>query len=185
MNFFSFLVATGLCFAQAPPIAAPTATSTQPVPNTYVSTGLVSNYSSPYSIAPYMAAGTLVTSGTATFPTYAGIRYEFYRDATGKPAYAGLASVKMVFYHKETSSFLGRVSLFADVSAGGAGSISSISSALQGGGGLALQLGHYDVNATPKWELIVEPEARRVPALANGTNAALLIGLSYTFNRPN
>lgn len=162
----------------------PTAVSSQPVPNTYISTGGVSNYSAPYSIAPYMAAGVLVTPAASTFPTYAGIRYEFYRDATGKPAYAGLASVKMIFYHKNTSSFLGRVSLFADVSAGGAGSITSISSALQGGGGIALQLGHFSLNNTPHWELIIEPEARRVPALANGTNAALLIGTSYTFNRP-
>jgi hypothetical protein len=150
----------------------------QPVPDTFVSTGVVTNYQIPYHPAPYMAAGTLVNSSESQFPTYAGMRYELYVDATGKPAYAGMATVKVVMFHKN------RFFCFADASVGGAGSVSSISSALQAGGGCGLQIGKYSATNTPHWEAFVEPQARRVPALANGTNPALLVGVSYTFNRP-
>ncbi len=154
------------------------ASAQQPIPDTVISTGAVSNYSAPYHPAPYVAAGTLITSSTAGLPTYSGIRYELYLDATGKPAYAGMAWIKPVLWHK------GRYALFADASLGGAGSVTSISSAFTGGGGIAVQLGKYSATNTPHWELVIEPEARRIPALANGTNAALLVGMAYTFNRP-
>lgn len=159
-------------------LAAGTARAQQPVPDTFVSTGVVTNYQIPYHPAPYMAAGTLLNSSASGFPTYAGMRYELYRDDTGKPAYAGMATVKVIIYHKN------RYFCFADASLGGAGSVTSISSAIQAGGGCGLQLGKYSASEPPRWEVFAEPEARRVPALSNGTNPALLIGASYTFNRP-
>ena len=71
---------------------------TQPVPDTYISTGVISNFSTPYNPAPYGSVATLVTSNTSSLPTYAGMRYELYRDATGKPAYAGIATVKTIIF---------------------------------------------------------------------------------------
>lgn len=150
----------------------------QPVPNTYVSTGIVTNYQVPYHPAPYASYGTLLNSASSTLPTFAGFRYELYMDATGKPAYAGLATLKVIVYHKN------RWFCFADAGIGGAGSVSSISTALQAGGGCGAQIGKYSASNTPHWEVFVEPEAQRVPALANGTNPAFLAGVSYSFNRP-
>jgi len=149
----------------------------QPVPDTFISTGAISNYSSPYHVAPYAAAGTLINGTSSALPTYAGMRYELYMDASGKPAYAGLASVKVIAYRKN------RYFCFGEVGLGGAGSVSGISSAVDFGGGCGLQVG-YRANGTPHWEVFVEPKARRIPALANGTSPALLVGVAYTFNRP-
>ena len=151
---------------------------TQPVPDTYFSTGIISNFSTPYNPAPYGAAGTLVTGNTATLPTYVGMRYELYRDAKGQPAYAGLATAKVIVFRQ--NRFFG----FADGAIGGAGSTADISSVLQIGGGIGIELGKYSATNTPHWELILEPQARRIPALANGTQPAFLVGITYSFNKP-
>lgn len=151
---------------------------TQPLPDTYFSTGMITNFSTPYHPAPYGAVGTLVTSSTATLPTYVGMRYELYRDAKGQPAYAGLATAKVIVFRQ------GRFFGFADGAIGGAGSTADISSVLQIGGGVGIQLGKYSATNTPHWELVVEPQARRIPALANGTQPAFLVGISYSFNKP-
>lgn len=148
----------------------------QPPPDTVLSTGVISNFSAAYHPAPYVAAGTLVTTGP--LPIYAGMRYELYVDDAGKPAYAGLAFAKVIIYHKN------RYFCFADSSVGGAASATSISSALQAGGACGMQIGKYSASDAPHWEIFAEPQARRIPALDNGTHKALLIGIAYSFNRP-
>lgn len=146
-----------------------------PIPNTYVGTGITSNIGAPYMPAAYGAYGLLVTAQTASLPTYAGFRYELYRDSTGKPAYGGMATAKVIVWRNN------RLFAFADAGLGGAGSVSGISSALSVGGGFGIILGK---SLTPHWEIEVEPRAQRIPALQNGVSGAALIGVSYTFNRP-
>jgi hypothetical protein len=174
---FNFTLIWGtICAAQTP---APV-TGNTPVPNTYVSTGFVSNYSAPYHPAPFGSYGMLVNSNTSSFPTYLGFSYELYLDATGKPAYGGLATIRTIIWKS------GRWFAFGTTELGGAGSVSSISSNIKAGGGLGVILTKvYSDTKTPHWEAFVEPEAQRIPALANGVNAALKVGISYSFNRPS
>jgi hypothetical protein len=75
----------------------------------------------------------------------------------------------------------GRLFAFSDASLGGAGSVSSISTAISAGGGLGIILGK---SLTPHWEIEIEPRAQRIPALQNGITGSFLIGASYSFNRP-
>lgn len=146
-----------------------------PIPNTYVATGATLNLGSPYMPAAFGAYGLLVTSQTASLPTYAGFRYELYRDSTGKPAYGGMATAKVIVWRNN------RLFAFGDAGLGGAGSSASISTALSLGGGIGIILGK---STTPHWEIEFEPRAERIPALQNGVSGAALIGVSYTFNRP-
>lgn len=146
-----------------------------PIPNTYVSVGATGNLGSPYMPAAYGAYGLLVNSGMSTLPTFAGFRYELYRDSTGKPAYGGMATLKTVVWRSN------RLFAFADASLGGAGSVSGISTAIAVGGGVGVILGK---SITPHWEIVVEPRAQRIPALQNGISGGALVGVNYSFNRP-
>ncbi len=174
---FNFTAVWGvICAAQSTqPI-----TGNNPIPNTYVATGMVSNYSVPYHPAPFGSYGLLVTSNVSNFPTYVGFSYELYMDSTGKPAYGGLATIRTIIYQNK------RFFAFGTAELGGAGSASSISSNIKAGGGIGIILNkNYTDTTTPHWEAFIEPEAQRIPALANGVNTAVKVGVSYTFNRPS
>jgi hypothetical protein len=145
------------------------------IPDTYVASGMVANFGAPYNPAPFVAYGTLLTPSDAEMPVFGGFRYELYRDSSGHPAYAGLAQVKVVVWHK------GRFFAFGDNSFGGAATVNNVSSALNLGGGAGFILSK---SRTPHWEIEIEPRAQRIPALQNGTTGSFLIGMSYTFNRP-
>ena len=151
---------------------------TQPVPDTYISTGVISNFTTPYNIAPYGAAATLITPSSGPLPTYAGMRYELYRDAKGNLLMQDWLLLRLLY-----SIRIGFFCLLMGL-IGGAGGVNDISSVLQIGGGVGIQIGKYSLVNTPHWEFVFEPQARRIPALANGTNPALLVGVVYSFNKP-
>lgn len=152
-------------------------------PNTLLVVGEANNYQAPYHPAPFIGYDFLANAQASMFPTYFGFEYEGWIDTAGKPAYAGTGTARIYVWQHT------RFGVYGGLQFGVAGGSSSISSALQMGGGGEVQIGHYDPLKTARWKAFIEPQAQRIPALSNpdgnsGFKPALKVGVSYSFTRP-